>query len=105
MKTKENGSLLGKVIMHGEAPDFSNVENKKTPHEQWQVLRNLDNKVEDGFRVTTFERVKLLRKSVKISKRDAMILNYGIITHPDNRYFGLYLLPGEELPVVKKKIS
>jgi len=60
-------------------------------YEEYEVRRIVSN-VEGGRKVE-FEKIKLLRKNVKIREDEAQVLNLGVTAHPENRFFSLYLLP------------
>jgi hypothetical protein len=76
----------------------------KQQFEEWQVYRNMPVRI-DGKVVTTFDKIKLLRPCVKVTKDQVESLNYGKIIHPDNRSFTLLLLPGEKVPTLEETLA
>lgn len=87
-----------RVYRSDEDPMSGSHDEKQLVFEVWAVFRNLNPVTKDGRRVWTFERNKQTRKGVRITRRQADILNHGAMSHPDNRHFNIYLEPGEEIP-------
>jgi hypothetical protein len=60
--------------------------------------------VVEGVLKITFDKVRVTREKVKISQAEADALNNGRKDHPDNKYFAMYLKPGEEVePIIIKR--
>lgn len=70
--------------------------------ERVDVVRNPIKRDENGL-ISEFERIKTVKKEVKITMKEALVLNQGMMTCLDNSRFEIYLLPGQPLPFVRQK--
>jgi hypothetical protein len=81
----------------------SQAEETKPLVFQEVEIRRLDPVREGSKLITRFERIKVLRTKVNIRQEEADAINEGRAVHPDNKYFVLYLLPGQEVePLVRE---
>ena len=71
-------------------------------HFQEVEVRRLNSVREGNKLITRFEKFKVLRQKVNITQEEADTINTGRIEHPDNKFFSLYLLPGQEVEALIK---
>ena len=84
-----------------EATVKTQRKDNQLEFEQVEV-RRLDPKREGNEVVVRFERLKVKRPRVLLTREQADVLNIGVKTCDDNRIFFMYLLPEEEIsPIIK----
>ena len=66
------------------------------PHFEEVLVRLAKAETVNDRRVSTFEKLKVMRPKVKIQKHEADTINFGICGDERNILFNMYLLPGEE---------
>jgi hypothetical protein len=75
------------------------TENKNLVYEEWQCWQNSPVN-QDGKRVIVFDKIRLLRPKVKITKHEAELNNL-VKLDPANKSLRLYLLPDEDVkPII-----